>query len=176
MSVVSSEFRTCHSNPQFLKLSVGITSNADLLIIEGLFTQGSRPGRTVGGSVGEVFEMDSSDWSNGIRYHIFDTRPDTEFKVEGAVPHRTCKGTVNVSEQGGPCRRPSDVAVGRIAVRVHRLRIVVGRVVGTRYDIYRQAGVQKHIFPDSLIQDTLSKIIVSHAGLSLNVVLVSGGY
>jgi len=24
--------------------------------------------------------MDSSDWSNGIRYHIFDTRPDTEFK------------------------------------------------------------------------------------------------
>jgi hypothetical protein len=24
--------------------------------------------------------MDSSDWSNGIRCHIFDTRPDTEFK------------------------------------------------------------------------------------------------
>jgi hypothetical protein len=24
--------------------------------------------------------MNSSDWSNGIRYHIFDTRPDTEFK------------------------------------------------------------------------------------------------
>ena len=24
--------------------------------------------------------MDSSDWSNGIQYHIFDTRPDTEFK------------------------------------------------------------------------------------------------
>jgi hypothetical protein len=24
--------------------------------------------------------MDSSDWSNRIRYHIFDTRPDTEFK------------------------------------------------------------------------------------------------
>ena len=22
--------------------------------------------------------MDSSDWSNEIRYHIFDTRPDTE--------------------------------------------------------------------------------------------------
>jgi len=25
--------------------------------------------------------MDSSDWSNGIRYHIFDTSPDTEFKM-----------------------------------------------------------------------------------------------
>jgi len=25
--------------------------------------------------------MDSSDWSNGIRYHIIDTRPDTEFKL-----------------------------------------------------------------------------------------------
>jgi len=24
--------------------------------------------------------MDSSHWSNGIRYHTFDTRPDTEFK------------------------------------------------------------------------------------------------
>jgi hypothetical protein len=23
--------------------------------------------------------MDISDWSNGIRYHIFGTRPDTEF-------------------------------------------------------------------------------------------------
>ena len=26
--------------------------------------------------------MDSSDWSNGIRYHIFDTRPDTEFNYK----------------------------------------------------------------------------------------------
>jgi len=25
--------------------------------------------------------MDSSDWSNGIRHHIFDTRPDTEFNI-----------------------------------------------------------------------------------------------
>jgi len=24
--------------------------------------------------------MDSSDWSNGIRYHIFDTRPDTKLQ------------------------------------------------------------------------------------------------
>ena len=55
--------------------------NAYLLEIEGLFTQGSRPGRTVGESVGGILEMDSSDWSNGIRYHIIDTRPDNEFKV-----------------------------------------------------------------------------------------------
>jgi len=63
-----------------LKLSVGRTSPVYLLEIEGLFTQGRRPGRTVGESVGGIFEMDSSDWSNGIRYHIFETRPDTEFK------------------------------------------------------------------------------------------------
>jgi len=25
--------------------------------------------------------MGSSDWSTGIRYHIFDIRPDTEFKL-----------------------------------------------------------------------------------------------
>ena len=26
--------------------------------------------------------MSSSDWSYGIPYHIFDTRPDTEFNVK----------------------------------------------------------------------------------------------
>jgi len=57
-----------------------MTSHPYLLEIEGLFTQGWRPGRTVDESVGGIFEMDSSDWSNGIRYHTFDTRPDTEFK------------------------------------------------------------------------------------------------
>ena len=64
------------------KLSVGVPfpGNAYLLEIEGLFTHGSRPGWTVGESVGGIFQMDISDWSNGIRYHIFDTRPDTEFK------------------------------------------------------------------------------------------------
>jgi hypothetical protein len=49
------------------KLSVGVTSHAYLLETDGLFTQGSRPGRTLGESVGGIFEMDSSDWSNGIR-------------------------------------------------------------------------------------------------------------
>jgi len=62
-----------------LKLSVGLTGQVYLLEIEGLFTQCSRPGRTVGGSVGGIFEMDSSDWSNGIQYQILGTRPDTEF-------------------------------------------------------------------------------------------------
>ena len=57
-----------------------MTSHAEILEIEGLVTQGSRPGRTVGESVGGILETDSSDWSNGIRYHIFVTRSDTEFK------------------------------------------------------------------------------------------------
>jgi hypothetical protein len=29
-------------------------------------------------SVGGIFETDSYDWSNGIRYRIFDTRHNTE--------------------------------------------------------------------------------------------------
>jgi len=62
------------------KLSVGVTRDAYLLEIEGLFTQGSRPGRTLGGLVGGIYEMDRSDWSCGIRYQNFDTRSDTEFK------------------------------------------------------------------------------------------------
>jgi hypothetical protein len=33
-------------------------------------------------SVGGAFQMDSADWSNGIRYHVFDTRSDSEFKME----------------------------------------------------------------------------------------------
>jgi len=63
------------------KLSEKGTSPFYLIENEDLFTQESHPGRTFGESVGGIFEMDSSDWSNGIRYHIFDTRPDTEFKT-----------------------------------------------------------------------------------------------
>ena len=69
-----------------LNLSVGETGLPEILDIEGLFTHGSRPGRTFGESVDGVhdgiLEMDSSNWSNGIRYHIFCTRPDTEFKAD----------------------------------------------------------------------------------------------
>jgi len=63
-----------------VKLSVGVTGNPDLLETNGLFTQGSRPGRSFCDSVGGIFEMGSSDWSHGIRYHIFDTKLDTEFE------------------------------------------------------------------------------------------------
>ena len=67
-------------NCMTFKLSVGRTCPFYLLEIEGLLTQGSRPGRTFGESVGGVLEMDSSDWSSGIRHHVFVTRSDTEFK------------------------------------------------------------------------------------------------
>jgi hypothetical protein len=70
-----------------LKLSVGGTGPSDLLEIEGLLTQGLRPGRTDGQPVGGIFKTDSSDWSNGIRYHIFDTIPNTKFKP--SVPETT---------------------------------------------------------------------------------------
>jgi len=53
-----------------LKLIVGVTSHAYVLENEGPFTRGSRPGRTVSESVGGVFEMGTSDLSNGIRYHM----------------------------------------------------------------------------------------------------------
>jgi hypothetical protein len=58
---------------------VGITRYADHLRIEGLFTQGWRPGRTFGEAVGEILETDSSDGSNVIRHHTLDTRSHTEF-------------------------------------------------------------------------------------------------
>ena len=78
-----------------LKLSVGVSGNPYLLEIDGLFTQGWRPGRTVGDSVGGIFEADSSDWSNGIRYHIFGTRPDTETTIKiilNNIAHSASRG------------------------------------------------------------------------------------
>jgi hypothetical protein len=60
------------------RISVDVTCHPYLLENEGLFTQGSQPGRTVGESVGGILEMDSPDWSSGIRYHIINTRPETE--------------------------------------------------------------------------------------------------
>jgi hypothetical protein len=58
-----------------IKLSVEKTRPVYLLETEGVFTPGSRPGRTLGESVSGIFEMDSSDWSNGIRYHTFESDP-----------------------------------------------------------------------------------------------------
>ena len=72
-------------HPRGITLSVGATCRPDLLETDGLFTQGSRPSRTFGESIGVIFEMDSYDWhwywSNAFRYHIFNSRPDTEFKL-----------------------------------------------------------------------------------------------
>jgi len=64
-------------------LNSGSASRRDayLLEIEDSSTQRSRPGRTVGESVDGILEMDSSDWSNGIWYHLVDTTPDTEFRA-----------------------------------------------------------------------------------------------
>ena len=59
-----------------------MTCHPEIVEIEGLFTEGWRPGRTFGESVGGIFEMDSSDRANGIRYHTVDTRSDTEFKCQ----------------------------------------------------------------------------------------------
>jgi hypothetical protein len=58
-----------HFEPPFLiKLSVGVACHAYLLEIEGLFTRGSQPGRTVGELVGGILAMGRSDWSSVIRH------------------------------------------------------------------------------------------------------------
>ena len=93
---------------KFLKLSVERTCPFYLLEIEGLLTEGSRPGRTFGESVGGILEMDSCDWSSGIRYHVFDSRSDTEFKVLGvgtSSGNLDIRGTSSgLSRRGGTCR------------------------------------------------------------------------
>ena len=83
-----------HSSPHWLKardasacieLSVGVTCYADSLETEGLFTQESRPVRISAGRRVRMFDLECSDWSNGLRYHNFDTISDTEFKRPQAL-------------------------------------------------------------------------------------------
>jgi TPR repeat protein len=45
--------------------------------------------------------MDSSDWSNGIRYHTIDTRPDTVTFWEGRCPSSNHLSTVYEYKTGG---------------------------------------------------------------------------
>jgi len=59
-----------------------MTCQVYILEIQSLVTQGSRPGRTIGGSVDGSVEVDCSDWSNWDQYQISDTRPNTEFKLK----------------------------------------------------------------------------------------------
>jgi len=82
------------AEPTSFQLSVGVTSRPYHFEIEGLFTQGSRPSLAVGESVGGILKMDNSDWLNGTRYHVFDTRPNTEFtyRVRVAAPHHEHQG------------------------------------------------------------------------------------
>ena len=61
-----------------------------LLGIEGLFAQGSRPGRSSADLVGGIFALDGSHWSNALRDHNLDTRTDTEFKVRRVGVGRPC--------------------------------------------------------------------------------------
>ena len=49
------------------------------LKMQDLLTQESRPGQISAGRRGRISDLDSSDWSNGLRYHNFNTSPDTEF-------------------------------------------------------------------------------------------------
>jgi hypothetical protein len=88
-----------------------MTSHPEILETEGPFTQESRPSRTFGDSVGGMFEMEGSDWSNGIRYHPFDTRSDTEFKVifhiDVVILSSCSKMTISyLVTMHGDCRSP----------------------------------------------------------------------
>ena len=58
----------------------------EIEFIECLFTEGWRPGRTVGESVGGILEMDSSDGSNGIRCHIIEPDPTLSLNPKARSP------------------------------------------------------------------------------------------
>jgi len=72
-------------------LSVLVTGHPEILEIEGQFTKGSSFGRTLGESVvgfsklTVLIGIGIGYWLDGIRYHTFGTRPDTEFKLSIGV-------------------------------------------------------------------------------------------
>jgi hypothetical protein len=68
-----------HQSPHLNAVSEGLVPFISSKI-EGLLTHESRPCRISAGRRGRMFALDSLDWSIGLRYHNFDTRPDTEFK------------------------------------------------------------------------------------------------
>ena len=60
-----------------------------------VYLQGSRCDQSVGESIGGISEMGSDHWSNGVRYQIFDTRPDNLFKIfsNAAPAYRVMPGS-----------------------------------------------------------------------------------
>jgi hypothetical protein len=80
--------------------------------------------------------MDSSDWSNGIRYHTFDTRSDTEFErkqypMSGACPYLTVyKQGALVSALSLMGQAPTDRAVQVSGCRVIASLVTSPHLVG----------------------------------------------
>jgi hypothetical protein len=58
--------------------------------------------------------MDSSDWSNGTRYHNFDTRPDTELKPKRhpVTRHPVTRHPVTWPRSGAPALPGGGRSVG----------------------------------------------------------------
>jgi hypothetical protein len=68
------------------KLSVSVTGHAYVLGI-GLLNPGAQPGQTSGESVDGMSDMDSSDWSKGIRYHVSILDRTLSLTLETRVPN-----------------------------------------------------------------------------------------
>jgi len=92
-----------------MEVSVSVTTGSDayVLKIEGLFTQGWRPGRTSDESVNGIFEMGISDWMNGLQYHLIDNMSDTEFRLD------RCTNSKCRTIQYARCRIPNDPAAAK---------------------------------------------------------------
>jgi len=91
------------------KLSVVRTSSVDILENRGSINSEIAAGRR-----GRIFDLDCSDWSKGLRYHNFDTRPDTEFiVVECSCSYSYSRSSIQ--RRSGACSQwtPCQVVLGR---------------------------------------------------------------
>ena len=111
------------------ELSVDRTGPFYDLEFEGLFTQGSRPGRTFGESVGGILIMDSSDWSN-------------EFDTISSIPYPTLSSIIVVPPCDAYERTPAAPARRRTfgacsSVRHGRLRTSIRPTLTRPISVYR---------------------------------------
>jgi hypothetical protein len=90
--------------------------------------------------------MDSSDWSNGIRQHIFDTRPDTEFNfnlrryIEDSAKLDNADNADNVklalSQYSDPdMTQPVAASKSEFDISVGRCRVTLDLGLGWRHRI-----------------------------------------
>ena len=99
--------------------------------------------------------MDSSDWSNEIRYHIFDTKPDTEFKWHSelsARPNARARHVINWHPLTWRSTSARPIAGARHVSRMASYDVASNIWQALARGHRRPGGRESHVLQDALEQ------------------------